>query len=761
MRKITSRFNIQKFISTRYTALLLMYGRFFSLKNVERGIKMQKTEMDVVNEKGLLLAPYVKSLLAIGPTASGKTALVKQFASVLFHPLLDDIIGEGSGTVREKRFIFTTALKDQLIVAVKPQQPYVPYDDFVNKAAGPLADLISRDHKKIREMEQKQLDEELTRRIAQQFLTKNNTEAQYHLIDEKIIDAIVEKLSKALSPFALENASWIYNESVNNTDDKDIKKHSRKLKELILMNTVTHLQANMETRKVLDELYNELEFLLGQKFLTYFNDSDVSDDGYFFVELHHHQMDCEFAKAFFTNNDLQKGKRLSIEVLCEEILIYMPMNSALEMNFVPNEMNENYVDKELQQAYGTFDGHYSFSLEDTRGLYHNSEDDEAEKANLRNFLYNKQYDALLVVLPLVNNPNQKKMIGHLSEILEHYRKEVPFILIGTKADEFADSIRKDEAEAEEDDLEETIDPKDMAVLLKAEYEDLTRPIRESMVRKNPAITMPVMFKKPLDKLDRKSLYPLFSPLQVVPMILSALAKDFLLSNTRIRFELENEGAPFRVQKSEVFKVLRKFWLHEPSVKSQVIDPSLDNISKNSGLVPHGNSWNALVNHLRNGCGWVSNINEDYFGNCKNITITFPTNVQNFIKPGLIIALLDSAVEFNGEITEEKDKEEFRKKVIHYSNPATFAAALLYRHIMANVLSTKYGKERFAEFLKASDELLRTSDNQFRLYHEFIENGGKQNVVPDKAEHVQKMTSALADVLNAALMFVFNYHVKQA
>lgn len=81
--------------------------------------------------------------------------------------------------------------------------------------------------------------------------------------------------------------------------------------------------------------------------------------------------------------------------------------------------------------------------------------------------------------------------------------------------------------------------------------------------------------------------------------------------------------------------------------------------------------------------------------------------------------------------------------------------------MANVLTTKYGKEPFAEFLKASDEFLRTSDNQFKLYHEFIENGGKKNVLPDKAVHVQKMTSALVDVLIAALMFVFIYHVKQA
>ncbi|CAH1213032.1 hypothetical protein PAECIP111893_03615 [Paenibacillus plantiphilus] len=721
---------------------------------------MQKTEINAADKNGLLLAPYVKSLLAIGPTGVGKTALVKQFASVLFHPLLDDIIGEGSGTVREKRFIFTTALKERIIVAVKPKQPYVPYDDFVNKAAGPLADLISRDHKKVREMEQTQINEELTKKITQQFFTKNNTEAQYNLIDEKLVNATVEKLSKALSPFALENASWIYNESVNNTEEKDIKKQSRKLKELILMNTVNHLQASTETRTVLDELYNELELLLGEKFQAYFNENDVSDDGYFFVELHHHQMDSEFAKAFFTNNDLQKGKRLSLEVLCEEILIYIPMNSVLEMNFVSNEINSTQVSKELQQTYGTFEGHYAFSLEDTRGLYHNSEDDEAEKVNLRNFLYNKQYDALLVVLPLMNNPNQKKMISHLSEILEQYRKEVPFILIGTKADEFADSIRKDEAEKEEEGLEETLDPEELGVKLETEYQELTRPIRESMVRKNPAVTLPVMFKKPLDKQDRKYLYPSFSPAQVVPMILSALAKDFLVSNTRIHFVLKDEGAPFRVQKSEVFKVLRNFWLSDPSVKSQVIDPSLSNISKNTGLNPHGNSWNTLVRNLRDGHGWVSNINENYFYNCKNITITFPTNVQNFINPNLIIALLDSAVELNGVISDE-DKDEFRKRVIQYSNPAAFAAAILYRHIMANVLSTKFGKERFPEFLKASEELLRTKDAQFELYHEYIENGYQQDLLIDKTEHVQKMISALTDALNAALMFVFNYHVKQA
>ena len=48
-------------------------------------------------------------------------------------------------------------------------------------------------------------------------------------------------------------------------------------------------------------------------------------------------------------------------------------------------------------------------------------------------------------------------------------------LISTKADEFADSNRNDEAENEEEGLEETIDPEELAVQLEAEYQELTRP----------------------------------------------------------------------------------------------------------------------------------------------------------------------------------------------------------------------------------------------------------------------------------------------
>lgn len=51
--------------------------------------------------------------------------------------------------------------------------------------------------------------------------------------------------------------------------------------------------------------------------------------------------------------------------------------------------------------------------------------------------------------------------------------------------------------------------------------------------------------------------------------------------------------------------------------------------------------------------------------------------------------IDSAVEFKGEIP-EKDKEGFRKKVI-YTNPAMFAATVLYRHIITNILSTNTEK----------------------------------------------------------------------
>lgn len=43
--------------------------------------------------------------------------------------------------------------------------------------------------------------------------------------------------------------------------------------------------------------------------------------------------DKDFISAMFTSNDLQSGERLSLEVMYEEINIYIPMNPIIEKNF--------------------------------------------------------------------------------------------------------------------------------------------------------------------------------------------------------------------------------------------------------------------------------------------------------------------------------------------------------------------------------------------------------------------------------------------
>lgn len=111
----------------------------------------------------------------------------------------------------------------------------------------------------------------------------------------------------------------------------------------------------------------------------------------------------------FTANDIQNGQRLSLEVFCSDIVIYIPVSQAITKIIRSNgKTNAVFKDNRDKVTFGIFD---------TRGLFHaeNTEDDNADY--LSDLLYQGDADALLMVVPLFGDSNEKKYRKCIKQLL--------------------------------------------------------------------------------------------------------------------------------------------------------------------------------------------------------------------------------------------------------------------------------------------------------------------------------------------------------
>lgn len=111
--------------------------------------------------------------------------------------------------------------------------------------------------------------------------------------------------------------------------DVEVKENSKKFLSAIQQEVERTMDMQSEEFKIdLWSIWKDLNDGLAKVFFSYFNEADISNDGYFYKEIMLDKPDTEFISAMFTANNMQAGQRLSLEVLCSEIVIYVPMHKG-------------------------------------------------------------------------------------------------------------------------------------------------------------------------------------------------------------------------------------------------------------------------------------------------------------------------------------------------------------------------------------------------------------------------------------------------
>ena len=211
-----------------------------------------------------------------------------------------------------------------------------------------------------------------------------------------------------------------------------------KLRDAIKTKLHSFIQSDLQIQQGDRQGIHRLNEALDHYFHSFFDKENKSADDYYFkiIDVNTPSTHKEFILAFFSNNNIQKGSKLSLEVLCDEIVIHLPMKET-----IVEAIQEDKVRRQTRSVYEDFNQNsISLTLVDTQGLFHLASDEQMEQDRLRHMLYSTRYDALIcltrcMVIPTVPSsrfkclrkwPNTRKMSLYFSSAIKWMSTQINF-----------------------------------------------------------------------------------------------------------------------------------------------------------------------------------------------------------------------------------------------------------------------------------------------------------------------------------------------
>lgn len=663
------------------------------------------------------LKPHVRVVELLGGTGNGKTEIGTVPAEPRARKILIEGVGSTNSTLTERLMVFTTEYGDRMVVAVKRATDAFTRNQFTEIVSKSVAQVVKRSGKVMMCMVGKD-EEDLDEVLREQLSKKNNVKAILSLLTNEQTEKFIRDIVGLYKKHDLHQYNYgIYNTVKNEMAEIEVKENSKKFLAAIQQEVerTMDMQKN-EFKTELWAIWEELNDNLAKVFFTYFSQEDVSDDDYYYKEIMLDDPDTEFIGAMFTANNMQAGQRLSLEVLCSEIVIYVPMNKLFSKMIEDNPVTGKvFRDSHNNIVFGTLD---------TRGLYHSDNTDDENVDYCSELLYKGDIDAIAMVVPLEGDTNEKKITELYRDVLKNFSKQIPVFMIHNKLDLYVSSLLKqdftdplsmdslDEKEFTVDDLNESI-----AYRMKELNEDLQAaqvkakkrlPIKSLACYLKRDASFPPAFVKP------------YNVLEVYKIMLEDMAKSLEDSAYKIKFEPKEGEVPVLVVDKKRLSELIHVHVTDNSTDKKVFTPGMSDIALSIGKTPHGNAYNALRRRLKVGDGYTSNIDEAYFYNCKSFSVNFTANLRNFASPEFIHSVVFQALEVRGARRTQEADEKFKKTVETYVNPKELVSLLLFYRAIQDAEREAFSfKSKFQNFLQNSMHYFNLTQIDEDTYSEAI------------------------------------------
>lgn len=655
------------------------------------------------------LRPHVRTMEFLGGTGDGKTETATVPAEPKARKILLKGVGQTNSTLRERLLVYTAdpEFKDKIVVCVTLGNDILSRSLFTELMVKAWAKLIKDSGKSATSCvgcDEEQLAEILYDEMAK----KNNVKAIFSFLSVEEKNEFINSLVTLYTAYKLhENNYAIYNTVKNSLPETETKATSKKFLAGIQSEVGRQLDMMSDAFKAdLWEEWGKVNTKLKDVFFRYFDEESKSEDGYFYKEIILDSPDEEFISAMFTSNDLQGGERLSLEVMCEEINIYVPMNPIIEKKLWKVDVNRVFSDSFGNKVFGVLD---------TRGLYHadNTEDENADYCT--ELVFRGDIDALVMVVPLFGDSNEKKISELYKDVIKNFNKQIPVIMLHNKVDLFVDSLNKDSfdddplsmdmgtgEELSVEEIDEAIDRRENELI-----EDLQGV--QSKVRKNFQIKSLSCYLK-RDKHMQDELVQKYNVIHAYSQIFCDMADYLKDSAYKITLIVKPGEDIAPTIDDAVFTAAIHCHVKEPGTDKKVFTPGMSDLALSIGKTPHGNAYHALSRRLKMGDGYTSNIDESYFYNCNSFSINFTANMRNFATPELIHKLVYSTVRVNGgKFQNQEEQEKFIKIVENNVNPKKLVSALLFYSAIQDAEKTAFSfKGKFQNFLQNSMQYFNIS-----------------------------------------------------
>jgi hypothetical protein len=676
-----------------------------------------KQEKNILERFGYhYLSPDVRIIEKVGSTGSGKTMTDLLFTTPKALNVLIKAVGEGSATLGDQTKVFTEKLTDHIIVAAKLGDEIYTWEQLIELILKVFTKIVKGNYKDSQIEDLDQIQKGLIKELIEALDSKRNTEAQPRLLKEYLRREFVNEIADYSMPFLSENLQIIYQEAKNSLLDMEAKPKSRKFDEAISQRLQEAIDREPNFLNGLRKTHKNINDELKSHFFKYFNEDMKSEDEYYYhiIDLNNIEDSNEFINAVFSNNNLSGGENLSIEVLCAELVIYVPMNAE-----VIQIVRGNW---QMEQVFQGMDLKLSLGIRDTRGLYHESADQQKENEHLQDLLYNRSYDALMLVCPVFGDSNYAKLREDIKAVLKLYSKQTPIILLNNKVDLLIDDQHKKGELTDLFDLNSFTEPQiiefdELKANINQRIAGIIQEFRDAQQKRGGGVleSVPCYLKPPSTARITPEMYKNYGPKQALNRILRILCDSLISTSEKIPFYLDyavDEGKlPFSINRKKVRDIIGAAFMNQQFIR-QVKNAALKNIDENLGKTPHGQGYNALGRKVAIGQGWSSNIDESYFINCKSFSITFPANVQNLITTALLDEIITNSITYTkGHFASQGDEDKVKEIIkLRTYRSSIFAANMLYDH--AFKIADKAGfsyRIRFNQFLKLSRDFFKITD----------------------------------------------------
>lgn len=688
------------------------------------------------------LKPNIRTIGVAGGTGDGKTEVTTIPATTETRKILAKCVGDTNSTLKERRVVYTEDCINEMIVAVKLAEELLEKQDYMDIIVRAAVSVI-REFGKNSSNDEEKINDAFKSNLRAEITTKVNTRAKLSFLGEddqnELISAITDVYEN--EHFFFNNGYTIYNTVRNNLGATEAKENSKKFLAALKDEIEASLDRfDKEATNALISIWYKANESLKNVFFKYFNREDMSVDGYYFVQIDLTQAERseEFIDALFSSNDLRNGGKLSIEVLCSEIVIYSPIHPKIAEMLKETEAT--------RKVFTGMNGKVSLGLYDTRGLFHadSTEDDNFEY--MTELLYSISYDGLMLVCPLTGDTNEAKLRELYADVMSKYNKQLPVFVLNNKVDLFIDAMYKELSS--DDPLSLDVSTEDLSFEeIKNKVDIKMALIRDELQqaqhknRKNQTIlSLPCYLKK--DKNMQREALIAYNPSEAFKKIITEMTRQLQQNLNKIHFSLDNIGVSnieVKISREKLAQIISSALKHGETIK-KVLTPSRLNIESNIGRKPHGNGYNALRRRLKNGYGFTSNINESYFYNCKSFSIDFTGNLRNFVTKELLNEILNNAVSYDGGYFEKKTGiSDLNSYILAYGyfNTFDFVSKIVY----------------YNAIIKAENKFLFGFDSKFNEFLRICLTFFDETML-DENVYLNAIEATLGDVIQKAI----NYHI---